>query len=45
MTDAELHREEWLLERSGMLMADGMTQELADHRALEMWIELQDQVQ
>lgn len=39
MTDYELHRKEWLRERAGMLMSDGMPKQLADHRALEMWLE------
>jgi hypothetical protein len=40
MTDAELHRAEWIAERAGMLMSDGWPQILADYRAAEMWGEL-----
>jgi len=37
VTDYELHREEWIAERSGMLMCHGMPQAQADAVAKNMW--------
>jgi len=45
MTDADLHRREWLLERAGLLMSDGWPQLLADHRAAELWLDWQNREQ
>jgi hypothetical protein len=37
MTDYELHRKEWIAERAGMLMCEGMPQKQADAIAADMW--------
>lgn len=42
MTDAEINREEFLLERAGMLMSDGMDQDGADAEAAQMWLAWRD---
>lgn len=40
MTEAELHREEWIEERAALLEFEGgLTRELADRRAAEQWLE------
>jgi hypothetical protein len=39
MTDYELHRQEWIAERSGMAIAHGIPEAQADAWAERMWIE------
>jgi len=39
MTDYEVHREEWILERAGMLMEDQWRAADAMEEAERMWLE------
>ena len=39
MTDYELHREEWIAERAGMIMENGCGPFVAESVAIRMWLE------